>query len=35
MESRKVRLTKTPKITGKGQTYFVNKFLSHGDGETA
>lgn len=30
-----VRLTKTPKITGKGQTYFVNKFLSHGDGETA
>lgn len=23
-----VRLTKTPKVTGKGQTYFVNKFLS-------
>ena len=22
-----VRLTKTPKVTGKGQTYFVNKFL--------
>ena len=30
-----VRLTKTPKITGKGQTYFVNKFLRYGDGETA
>lgn len=22
-----VRVTKTPKVTGKGQTYFVNKFL--------
>ena len=23
-----VRITKTPKITGKGQTYFINKFLN-------
>lgn len=23
-----IRVTKTPKITGKGQTYFVNKFLA-------
>ena len=22
-----VRITKTPKITGKGQTYFINQFL--------
>jgi len=22
-----VRVTRTPKVTGKGQTYFVNKFL--------
>jgi len=21
--------TKTPKVTGKGQQYFINKFLSH------
>ena len=26
-----IRITKTPKVTGKGQTYFINKFL----GETA
>lgn len=24
-----VRVTRTPKVTGKGQIYFVNKFLSH------
>lgn len=24
-----VRVTRTPKVTGKGQTYFVNKFISH------
>ena len=23
-----VRITKTPRVTGKGQTYFINKFLS-------
>lgn len=23
-----VRITKTPKVTGKGQTYFINKFLN-------
>ena len=23
-----VRITKTPKVTGKGQQYFINKFLS-------
>lgn len=23
-----IRITKTPKVTGKGQTYFVNKFLT-------
>ena len=23
-----VRITKTPKVTGKGQQYFVNKFLT-------
>lgn len=23
-----VRITRTPKVTGKGQVYFVNKFLS-------
>jgi anti-repressor protein len=22
-----IRITKTPKVTGKGQTYFINKFL--------
>lgn len=27
-----VRITKTPRVTGKGQTYFINKFLS---GKTA
>ena len=26
-----VRVTRTPKVTGKGQRYFINKFL--GDGE--
>lgn len=26
-----VRITRTPKVTGKGQVYFVNKFLSKGD----
>lgn len=26
-----VSITKTPKVTGKGQQYFVNKFLSEGD----
>ena len=26
-----VRITKTPKITGKGQVYFINKFLGDGD----
>ncbi|WP_338213832.1 phage regulatory protein/antirepressor Ant [Companilactobacillus muriivasis] len=25
-----VRVTRTPKVTGKGQTYFVNKFLNEG-----
>ena len=25
------RITKTPKITGKGQIYFINKFLGDGD----
>lgn len=25
-----VRITKTPKVTGKGQTYFINKFLGDG-----
>lgn len=35
-----VRITKTPKVTGKGQTYFINKFLgdekevAHGTEET-
>lgn len=24
-----VRITKTPKVTGKGQTYFINKFLGN------
>ena len=23
-----IRVTKTTKVTGKGQTYFINKFLS-------
>ena len=23
-----VRITRTPKVTGKGQVYFMNKFLS-------
>lgn len=23
-----IRITKTPKITGKGQQYFINKFLN-------
>ena len=27
-----VRLTITPKVTGKGQVYFINKFLSEGRG---
>ncbi len=27
-----VRINKTPKITGKGQTYFVNKFLNPKEG---
>lgn len=26
-----VRITRTPKVTGKGQVYFVNKFLSKGN----
>lgn len=26
-----VRITRTPKVTGKGQVYFVNKFLSKGE----
>lgn len=25
-----IRITKTPKVTGKGQTYFINKFLGDG-----
>lgn len=25
--SKTDRMTKTPKVTGKGQTYFINKFL--------
>ena len=25
-----VRITKTPKVTGRGQVYFVNKFLERG-----
>lgn len=28
-----VRITITPKVTGKGQLYFVNKFLGGGDGK--
>lgn len=26
-----VRITRTPKVTGKGQQYFVNRFLTNGD----
>lgn len=26
-----IRITKTTKVTGKGQTYFINKFLGDGD----
>lgn len=26
-----IRITKTPKVTGKGQTYFINKFLGDGN----
>ena len=29
-----VRITKTPKVTGKGQTYFINKFLGDGKEDT-
>ena len=29
-----VRITKTPKITGKGQVYFVNKFIKMASGES-
>ena len=28
-----VRITKTPKVTGKGQCYFVNKFLGEKEGD--
>lgn len=28
--SGKIRITKTPKVTGKGQVYFINKFLNSG-----
>ncbi len=27
-----IRITKTPKVTGKGQQYFINKFLAHNGG---
>ncbi|PAE21996.1 phage repressor protein/antirepressor Ant [Bacillus sp. 7504-2] len=27
-----IRVTKTPKVTGKGQVYFINKFLNHIEG---
>lgn len=27
-----IKQTRTPKITGKGQVYFINKFLNEGDG---
>ena len=30
-----VRVTKTPKVTGKGQQYFINKFLNGQDEEVA
>ena len=31
-----VRITKTPKVTGKGQQYFINRFLrGEQDGGTA
>lgn len=30
-----VRITKTPKVTGKGQQYFINKFLNGQDEEVA
>ena len=30
-----VRITKTTKVTGKGQVYFVNKFLKGAKNETA
>lgn len=26
-----VRITRTTKVTGKGQTYFINRFLAKGD----
>lgn len=29
-----VRITKTPKVTGKGHTYFINKFLGDGKEDT-
>lgn len=28
-----IRITKTPKVTGKGQTYFINKFLGDKNGD--
>lgn len=28
-----IRITKTPKVTGKGQVYFINKFLSEAEEE--
>lgn len=28
LRNSSVRLTRTPKVTGKGQVYFVNKFLN-------
>lgn len=30
-----VRITKTPKVTGKGQQYFINKFLQTNEPQTA
>ena len=28
-----IRITKTPKVTGKGQEYFINKFLGKKEGK--